>query len=605
VADLFQTNPEAVEALLLDIGAGRLALPEFQRDFIWEPENTARLLSSLMARYPAGSLLTWRPKTVELEPRAFADAPSLPANSDPDRLVLDGQQRLTALYRALEAKTEESYFLAVDQFIDADTFELRDGTEINWDLAVIARELTAGERRGLKKNSPIEPEHRDIKWQHANFRFPLGTVFDDWMDGLVDGGITEEEKRARRSVLRHIRDEYLAQLKNYRFPVITLTDEASLAAVCSVFEKLNSNSVKLGPFEILTAKFFRDGVRLRKLWEDARSEYSVLRDPGSDNDHSGFSVDPYAILQIITLIVHRSPQQRAVLEKLTASNVEEHWAAVVLALKRVIEHLRDSCGVIHRDLLPYQAILVPLTGAWLTRDKMTGPKKAEALTKLSRYFWASVFTTNFDQGGASQAERDYRDLVAWLRDEEDDEEQPILPEAIGELSITSDSLLSATVKKKALLKGLMALTVQAGAKDFHKGEKLTPQLYVEDKVNSHHLYPKARLADKSDNGIDPAGYSPELILNRTLIDATTNRRIGARKPSVYVDDIRVETDVDALLESHLINTKALESDNYASFLAMRLDDVVARLVEVTGLTVESLQNPEADAADDQPAASKG
>jgi Protein of unknown function DUF262 len=397
VADLFQTNPESVEALLLEIENGRLALPEFQRDFIWEPENTAKLLSSVIARYPCGSLLTWRPRKIELEDRSFADAPPIPQQGGlPERLVLDGQQRLTALFRAIRAKTEESYFLSLDALIDIASFELKDPDTVNWDAAVVARELTAAERRGLKKEKRVEPEHWSLSWQHEHYRFPLTSNFDDWMTALVDDAPDDDAKGKRREVLRAIRDTYLDQLRSYRFPVITLTDEASLAAVCTVFEKLNTSAVKLGPFEILTAKFYKDGVALRKLWEDSRNEHSVLRDPNEDNDHSGFAIDPYLVLQIITMVLHKSPQQKAVLEKLTAEEVSEQWASVTLALKRVIEWLRDNCGVISRDLLPYQAILAPMTGAWLARDKMKGPgKKAAALEKISKYFWASVFHHEF------------------------------------------------------------------------------------------------------------------------------------------------------------------------------------------------------------------
>ena len=72
-----------------------------------------------------------------------------------------------------------------------------------------------------------------------------------------------------------------------------------------MFENLNTSSVKLGPFEILTAKFFKSGVRLRKLWEEAGTSTGCFATQ-SDNDHSGFSIDPYLVLQIITLIVHKA-----------------------------------------------------------------------------------------------------------------------------------------------------------------------------------------------------------------------------------------------------------------------------------------------------------
>lgn len=594
-ADLFQTHPESVQTLLSEVASGKLGLPQFQRDFIWAPANTASLLSSIMARYPAGSILAWRPGAQSLEARAIADAPALRPGNQPSRLILDGQQRITALYRALEGKTEEVYFIALEALVDVETFELRPHEEIVWEAVVQARELTAGERKARsRKKDPREPAHFTREWQYENFRFPLGENFDDWTDGLVDA--EGEERKRRRDVLRAVRELYLTQLRAYRFPVTTLTEEASLSAVCNVFEKLNSNSIRLGPFEILTAKFYKDGVNLRALWEKSTADHSVLRDPSLENDHSGFSIDPYLLLQVITLIRYGSPQRRAVLDKLTPKDVDENWVNVSIALKRVIEWMRDSCGVIHRDLLPYQAILVPITGAWMYRDTLPGAKKADALKKISRYFWASVFTTNFDQGGASQSEKDYKDLIAWIRGERQQDGE-VRPEALSQIRIKADDLLAATVKKKALLQGLMALSVLAGGKDFHKAERLTPSTYVESKVNSHHLFPRARLADKDTwSGIDPQGMSAELILNRALIDAETNRRIAAKKPSTYLLEMEdAGADLEELLGSHLASAEILRSDQYREFVLDRLASVVAQIEEAAGVAVEPLSEGDSPA----------
>ncbi len=603
MAQLFQTHPEPVEDLLAEVEARKLALPEFQRNFKWEPERTAALLSSIMARYPAGSLLMWQPKEISLEVRAIADAPEMPAPLEPGlpgRLVLDGQQRITALYRAIEGKTEETYFVALSEFIDEESFELREPDEINWDAAVVAMELSAAERKALKKDK-IQPQHRTEEWQLERRLYPVGQRFDHWTDGLLDPIEDKDERKRRRDVLRDFETAYLDQLEEYQFPVTTLSDEASLGAVCNVFEKLNTNAVVLGPYEILTAKFFKNGTRLRQLWDDARQTHSVLRDPEVDKDQGGFAIDPYLVLQIVCLHVYGSPQKRVVTSKLRATDVDDHWGEVVLALKRVIEHLRDSQGVIHRDLLPYPAILVPMTGAWLVRAGLDPKKQAAALGKIDSYFWASVFTTNFDQGGASQAEKDYGDLVAWLNDEQRPDGSPRKPEALDTLQITADSLLAATVRKKALLKGVMALTVREGAKDFYKGQPLTQAVYIEEKVNSHHLFPKKRLSDgNASTRIDPGGYNAELVLNRALIDAKTNQRIGAKKPSAYVSGMRDDNDdVETLLSSHLIDAEVLESDEYPTFLMRRLEDLITAIEDVTGVTVTPLTTPEGEGGEEE------
>lgn len=595
---LFKTHPEGIEGLLMEIENGKLALPEFQRDFIWAPENTASLLSSIVARYPAGALLTWQPSKIELEPRAILGAPRLKGN--PQRLILDGQQRLTALYRSIRQKTEESYFLNLRKLIDVNSYELIAADAIEWDTVIQARSLTAKERRDLKQKTK-EPEHRSVDWQYKNYLFPLGGNFDDWYLGILESVQDQVEHKRRRKVFQAVRKSYLDQLEKYEFPVITLTDAASLPAVCMVFEKLNTNSVRLGPFEILTAKFFKDDISLRRLWEDARSEYAVLRDPGQDNDYGGFSIDPYLVLQIITLIQHQSPQRKAVLTLLSAVDLVEKWNEVIEALVAVVVWLRDSCGVVHRDLLPYQAVLVPLTGAWIQRKSLAAQKKAKALDKIERYFWSSVFTTNFDQGAASQSERDYRDLRNWLQDIKENG-KPVTPEVIGELQITADSILSATTKKKALMQGLMALTITCGARDFFSGEELTTATYINSKIQSHHLYPRARLEDNTKAGINAEGFSPDLILNRAMIGADTNKRIGSAKPSKYVAKMEeAESGVAQILKSHLIDESALKADSYGAFLNSRLEMVKKAIESKTGKTVEALNVKEGGSADDQPA----
>jgi hypothetical protein len=132
-------NPIPIDQLLTDVANGRLRIPEFQRDFIWQPEETASLLGSIMARHPAGSILTWKPAPEDLlenRPVAGVEDP----DQEVERLILDGQQRTTALYRSLRTETSETYFLALDELIDTDTFAPLD--TINWDALVIAQDLT-------------------------------------------------------------------------------------------------------------------------------------------------------------------------------------------------------------------------------------------------------------------------------------------------------------------------------------------------------------------------------------------------------------------------------------------------------------------------------
>jgi hypothetical protein len=82
------TGTESLLDLLADIRRGVLALPDFQRDFVWRPVETKDLLHTVLNRWPAGSILLYEFSEGFLQPRPFVEAPPL-AQPGPGRLVLE------------------------------------------------------------------------------------------------------------------------------------------------------------------------------------------------------------------------------------------------------------------------------------------------------------------------------------------------------------------------------------------------------------------------------------------------------------------------------------------------------------------------------------
>src|SRR5690606_13132983 len=66
--------------------------------------------------------------------------------------------------------------------------------------------------------------------------------------------------------------KWIKPIENYKFPVVTLSSETSADAVCTIFETLNRTGIKLSPFELLTARYFAKGVKLRDLWEQSQAD---------------------------------------------------------------------------------------------------------------------------------------------------------------------------------------------------------------------------------------------------------------------------------------------------------------------------------------------
>jgi uncharacterized protein with ParB-like and HNH nuclease domain len=106
------TNPKALKDLLGEINSRTMALPDFQRDFVWEPGATQEPIVSIANDYPAGSILRVRDEKRVFAAREFEGAPALDGYKH-TFLVLDGQQRLTSLYQAFFGVGEHRYLFVV------------------------------------------------------------------------------------------------------------------------------------------------------------------------------------------------------------------------------------------------------------------------------------------------------------------------------------------------------------------------------------------------------------------------------------------------------------------------------------------------------------
>ena len=575
---LFQANPTTIRTLLRDVHVRKLAIPDFQRDFVWDSENTRELLASVMSRYPAGTLLLLAvpPGQEFFRPREVEGAPELDGTK-PQELILDGQQRVTALYQAMYGKGDHRYFVNFAK-MRSDDGRVLDPEDIDFESAILVEPRDEGGRtRFDDRGVQID------RWYYPCDQYYVDNHLDDWIDDVVEThAATEDAKKALRGELRRIRSRYLTRLNSYAFPSVRLDEDTSLEAVCKIFETLNRQGVPLSVFELLTARFWPRNVSLRDLWEAALDQYLILNE---------FKVQPYQLLQAIALRARSSAQRSDVL-KLDSTAVDEYWEQVVRGFAGSLELLRLECGVLAPKWLPYGMILVPMAAVWHLVENQKGPRRGEVRAKLQTYFWCSVFTGNFDQGANSQAGTDYNVLKHWLVDS-----KAPGPEAVDDFYLSTNQLLVSTTRRRALYAGFMALTVTNGAKDFHSSERLQSQDIIAQRIDAHHVFPRNWLKDNYrplyiDRDDVPVVHSPELILNRALIDKETNQRIRARPPSAYladIEEVRGEGALNEILDSHLLPTESgsgLFEDNYDDFLLARLELVADQIEAVTGRPVE-------------------
>lgn len=555
--ETFEVNPKSLKHLLQSIHERELALPDFQRDFVWQPRETEQLIESIVQNFPAGSLLfmAFRPDT--FSPREVQNAPTL--NGPPLQLVLDGQQRLTSLYQAFYGAGEHLYFIDFNHLISTDP-----------DV----------EQAVFYKPKGRSGAYKGIKAQAQRLVMPLGQLFggsgfEGWLDAIVDErSETGDDRTALRSRMRGARRTFIAPIEEYRFPVVTLAQTTSLEAVCSIFETLNRTGVRLSVFELLAARYYAKGLDLRSLWSNTRTSQNLLAE---------FAVDPYYVLQALALRVRRSVKRGDVL-RLAREDIERHWEPVTRGFQSALMMLRDRCGVLTAKWLPYAYMLVPMAALWQEYIEVAGPGAAANRSKLEQWFWCAALNARYDRAANTQAAKDFAELRRWFEGAEP-------PDAVAEFAFDPGRLSSYTPRQQSIYKALMALVLRRRVLDFHRAEVLSAGSVTARGMDDHHVFPRAYLNPPD----GPATQPTELvdsILNRTMIDRATNIRIGKRAPGDYLAEVRkalaeesVPTSLEAILDTHGLPSgpdSPLLTNDFEGFVSDRRNFFIAEIEKATG-----------------------
>jgi hypothetical protein len=547
------TNPKRLLDLLERIEAGDMVLPDFQRDFVWEPSATQALIVSIANSYPAGSILRVRDRERVFSARAFEGAPA--ANEHHTFLVLDGQQRLTSLYQAFYGKGDHRYYLSIQKLIEGEDFE----------DAISYLRIT---RSAFKRRE-------ELSFQAENLVLPLSVLrggtggYLNWMLTVVTTHPESERNQLQQQLLK-IRGDWIDAFERYDFPVVTLSADTEPAALCTIFETLNRTGVKLSVFELLTARFWSHDLKLRELWEQAHSDYPLI---------AHFDVDPYYVLMAIALASGKTPScKRGDVLNLTAEQVIAWWQPVIQALALSLTILHDDCWVLQPKWLPFNTMLTPMSAALARAGAGKGVAVGAQREQIKRWFWCSVFSQAYESAPNSQSARDVGELIPWLSDGAE-----AAPENVRSFRFNPEQLREVTPRQRALYRATICLILASGDRplDFHSGAVLNEQILASSGIDDHHIFPAKFLDDR---GIDPR--LRDCVLNRCLIDSHTNQRISCRAPSDYMADLRNEPGfpMETVLASHLIpdgDESGLWTNDFELFLAQRQERLGRAIAEVT------------------------
>ncbi len=575
----YNSTTESLIGILKEIDKGRIQLPEFQRDWIWDDDHVASLLASVTLSYPIGAVMLLQ---ADNEDFVFKTRLIHGVDEDisckPDLLILDGQQRLTALFQALYSpcpvetrdiygkEIKRHYHVVIDEVIS----DFNDREEVIISLPE--------DRKRRNFRGEVVEDYSTLDQQCKEGILPLDIVFNndklmEWMMHYLN--IIPEEMQSRLNKWKILNERIIAPINSYQVPIIELRKGIPREAICQVFEKVNTGGVPLTIFELLTATFAAEGYNLRDDWSKRRkdlSKYPIFQGIQSED-----------FLQIISLLSTRDKKIKALeagvredqapgisckRREILRMRLDEYkiWADIAQnALLETAKFLHQHNFFTRRDI-PYGKQIVPLAAIIAVLEDKVDLDSVK--NKLSRWFWCGVFGELYGSAIESRFAKDLPEVLEWVNSGN------IIPSTISDANFAASRLYSLRTRNSAAYKGIYALLMKLGCIDFRSGSPISVATYFDERIDIHHIFPQKW----SREHLIPRGEY-DCILNKTPLSAKTNRIIGGRAPSEYLDIIQraasiSEDRMDEILSSHLIEPKAIREDDFDTFIKLRQESII-------------------------------
>jgi len=530
-----ENSDKKYEALFVEIDSGQTKLPMFQREFVWDKDQSAKLIDSILKGFPIGTFIFWKTKE-ELRSYKNLGNHHLPETPKGDyvQYVLDGQQRITSLYairKGIRLTKEGEEIDYKDIFIDLD-FDPKN------DEQIVVTDRVDGKR-------------------YVSVHRVLSSQIMDLLDEFQD-----------RNLLRQI-EEYKGKLINYDFSSVTIKDYP-LDVACEVFTRINTGGKSLTVFEIMVAKTFDEAKKF-----DLSERYEVLRD-GSDDDKECLAlakfetIAPTIAMQAVSALVAKAVRSKDIL-KIRREKFIENWEPMKTSLFMAVDFVRSELRVPVSQLIPYPAVLVPFTYFFhITSNKKPTTEQVHCLEQF--FYWAGL-TERYGSGSEGKIVEDFERMEKIAK-----AGSPSYPAT--ELSVDAKVIAERWFSAgNAYCKTILCLLAYQQPKSFDTNGMVildNSNLRIATSRNYHHFFSKDYL------GKNHPDKEPNLIANICLIDGYSNKhRIGSKSPSLYLPKFAKKNhSLSSTLKTHLIgDLKAfgIESDDYDKFIKRRSEAIAQHL----------------------------
>ena len=477
--------------------------------------------------YPVGTFIFWATKDRLRAVRELGNF-KLPEPKEGETVsfVLDGQQRLTSLFAALNGLTVIRPSGQLDDFskiyIDLDASE---------DEQIVVMDVS-----GKNEHSYIE------------------------LKELLHGGLTFLASYPPHYLSKL--EEYKKRIEAYNFSIIEVRDVA-IDIATEIFTRINVGGKPLALFEIMVAKTYDEPSKF-----DLAEKFDQLVDTLEGVDYE--TISDATVLQLVSLILQKDCKKQTIL-KLRKSDFIVAWANAVDGLERSVEYFRNTFRIPVSQLLPYSTLLAPF-GYYFCQH----PDKPNADQRrlLEDFFWRCSLVGRYSSAVESKLAQDIKriDLILEGKSPDYDWSIDVSPKFLLENGWFNTG--------RSFVKSILCLYAFQTPKSFSDDSLVNISndwLKQSNSKNYHHFFPRAYLAKR---GVEE--WKINNILNITIVDDYLNKReIGAKAPSVYMKNFEKKNEaLSETMKTHLISDIAefgIWDDDYDTFLSKRADAISKEL----------------------------
>ena len=218
----------------------------------------------------------------------------------------------------------------------------------------------------------------------------------------------------------------------------------------------------------------------------------------------------------------------------------------------------------------------------LNSEPLTLPEKE----KLIRWYWCGVLGELYGGANETRYALDVYQLIDFIKKDAAE------PKTIYDAHFNPSRLHTLRTRGSAAYKGIYAILMKDGAKDFITGTKIDFNTYFEENIDIHHIFP--RLWCEKYN-LKKEEY--DCIINKTPLSSRTNRIVGGRAPSEYLEKLSKEhklskTQLEEILTTHVCDPALVYNDDFTAFFEKRKTELLKRIADAMGKQIDGSEPEE-------------